>query len=99
MTRRTTDMSVVALRDRFGLTIAEAAALALLARGGVVETARIRDVYCDKPETDAIEARQFVKRVRKKAPAIKIITHYAEGYELAAESVRAVRQAMREADR
>lgn len=91
-------MAVVALRDQFRITIAEASALALLARGGIVEPARIRDVYCDSPETPVIEARQFVKRVRKKAPVIRIITHYAIGYELDPQSVRAVRQVMQSAE-
>jgi DNA-binding response OmpR family regulator len=95
MTRRTDRMEIVALRDAFGVTIAEATGLALLARGGIVPPARIRDVYCDKPDTDPVEARQMVKRVRKKVPALKIITHWGVGYELAPESASAVRQAMR----
>lgn len=97
MTRRTSSMEIVALRDAFRITIAEASGLALMARGGVVPPAAIRDVYCDRPDTDPIEARQMVKRIRKKAPAIRIITHWGEGYELAPETMTTVRQVMRAA--
>jgi len=96
MTRRTHSLEVVALRDRYGLTIAEATSIAMMARGGVVPPAKIRDVYCDKPDTDPIEARQMVKRVRKKARELRIITHYGEGYELAPESIAEVRSVMRQ---
>jgi hypothetical protein len=37
----------------------------------------------------------MVKRVRKKVPALKIITHYGVGYELAPESISQVRQVMK----
>ena len=52
-------------------------------------------ININKPNTDPVEARQMVKRVRKKVPALKIITHCGVGYELAPESASAVRQAMR----
>lgn len=69
--------------------------MALLARGGVVTFAEIRDVYCNRPNTDPIEARSFVKRVRAKLIGLEIITHYAYGYELGPDSLEAVRDVMK----
>jgi DNA-binding response OmpR family regulator len=89
--------AVVALHDQFRLTAKEALVVLLLARGGVVDTYRIRDVYADSPMTPAIEARSAVKRIRKKVgQAIRIRAHYGEGYSLEDESRKRVREMMKE---
>jgi hypothetical protein len=90
--------AVVALHDQFRLTAKEALVVLLLARGGIVDTYRIRDVYCDYPErTRPIEARSAIKRIRKKAgAALKFKAHYGEGYELEEESRKRVKALMKE---
>lgn len=88
--------AVVQLHDRFQLTAKEAQVVLLLARGGIVEPTRIRDVYADSPRTNPIEARSAVKRIRKKvAGAIRIRSHYGMGYELEPESKNWVKQMMK----
>ena len=98
MSRRTDDPGIVALRDALGLTIGEAYTLALLAKGGIVSLEKIRDVYCDTPETPEIEGRQAIKRIRKKirtrGDEWKIYSHYGLGYELAVPGIIAVRHIM-----
>ena len=83
--------TLIALRDAYGITVGEARVLALLAQGGIVPLIRLRDVYCDKPETDPLDARHCIKRIRKKTPNLRIITHYAIGYELDTDAIMEVR--------
>jgi DNA-binding response OmpR family regulator len=89
---------VVALHDAFGVTPREARGLALLAQGGIVHVERICEVYCESPYAGPDEARHWVKRIRKRAPDLQIITHRGFGYELAAESLEAVRAVLQEVD-
>jgi hypothetical protein len=85
--------AVTALYDKFGLTAKEALVVLLLARNQIVNPVRIRDVYCDHPDTTPIEARSAVKRIRAKTkPVIRIRTHYGIGYELEPDSRKQVRQ-------
>lgn len=81
----------MALRDTYGLTVGEAKAVLLMATGGIATHASIRDVYCDKPVTDPIEARQCIKRIRAKRTGLQILTCYGIGYELADPSLIEVR--------
>ena len=89
--------AVVALHDTFDLTAKEALVIVLLARGGIVDSTRIRDVYCDYPErTNPIEARSAVKRIRRKVgAAIRIRSVYGQGYEIVPESLGMVKQLLK----
>jgi hypothetical protein len=92
--------AVVALHDTFHLTAKEALVVVLLARGGIVGTTRIRDVYCDQPDTNPIEARSAIKRIRQKVGGVlKFKAHYGEGYSLEPESKKRVREMMKETRR
>ena len=86
--------AITALYDAFGLSAKEALVVILLARGGVIYSYRVRDVYCDQPErTSPIEARSAIKRIRKKTRhAFKIRSIYGIGYELTPQSLKTVRQ-------
>jgi hypothetical protein len=88
--------AVIALHDTFGLTAKEALVVVLLARGGIVEPTRIRDVYCDYPHTTPIEARSAIKRIRKKTkPILCIRTYYGMGYDMEPSSCIRVRNLVR----
>lgn len=84
---------ITILHDAFGMTAREAQALIQMASGGIVPHARIRDIYCDNPETREIEARSCIKRIRGKlrGTGITIRNHYGIGYGLTPESLKAVR--------
>lgn len=85
--------TITALHDEYGLTAKEALVVLLLYRGGLIEGRQIRDVYCDNPATNPIEARSAIKRIRKKVGnSIKITTHYAMGYEMTPEGRRTVQK-------
>lgn len=86
--------AITVLHDRFGVTAREARALLLLARGGTVPYDVIRGVYCRKATTHPWELRQFRKRVKIKAPGIRILNNYGMGYELAHDSLQRVREAL-----
>lgn len=83
--------AVMALRDAYGLTVGEARAVLLMSTSGTAAHASIRDVYCDKPDTDPIEARQCIKRIRAKRTGLQILTCYGIGYQLADPSLIEVR--------
>lgn len=94
MTRRTNDLGIVHLRDVYRLTIAEATGLARLARGGIVPSEDLRDIYCDSPDAPPEQARQMMKWIRRKIIGIEIRTHYGIGYELHGDSLRVIRSVM-----
>jgi hypothetical protein len=83
--------AIVALRDTYKLTVGEAQAVLIMATSGIATHASIRDVYCDKPDTSPIEARQCIKRIRAKRTGLQILTCYGIGYQLADPSLIEVR--------
>lgn len=86
--------AITALHDAFGLTAKEAQVLIQLAGGSILPHVRIRDIYCDNPDTNPVEARSCIKRIRIKLRGtdITIKSHYGIGYGLEWESMKAVRQ-------
>ncbi|MEN6302289.1 MAG: hypothetical protein ABFD96_06150 [Armatimonadia bacterium] len=86
--------AVTVLHDRFGVTAREARALLLLARGGTVPYDVIRDVYCRKADAHPYQVRHFRKKLKIKAPGIRILNNYGLGYELAHDSLQRVREAL-----
>lgn len=86
--------AVSALHRAFGLPFGEARLLSVLAEGGIQNRDRLL-AACDNSDGNIRLADSMVKRIRRRLPWLKILTHYNFGYELDGESLAAVRAAIR----
>jgi len=78
-----------------GLPVGIAKMTIALARGGIMSREQLIHYGCDNSEGSLRLVDSMVKRIRQRLPWIRITAHYGYGYELEADSITRVRQAMR----
>lgn len=106
--RKAKDDAVTALRRNTGLTVGQARMLAALAQGGIMTREQLLDSqfgHCDTADAYEMDIRNVdstIKRLRKALarvmPKVVITAHYGLGYELAGESLAAVRRMIKGRD-
>jgi DNA-binding response OmpR family regulator len=81
------------LKEATGLSPGTSKMLLALSRGGIMSRVQLLCHGCANGEDNDVRlVDSQIKRLRKKAPWIRVITHYGYGYELAPESVKKVRE-------
>jgi DNA-binding response OmpR family regulator len=94
---KTTDREAeINVHRNLGLTVGVSKMVIALARGGIMSREQLIHYGVDNHEEGSLRlVDSMVKRIRKQLPWVKIHTHYGYGYELDAESILRVRDAMR----
>jgi DNA-binding response OmpR family regulator len=94
---KTTDREAeINVHRNLGLTVGVSKMIIALARGGIMSREQLIHYGVDNHEEGSLRlVDSMVKRIRKQLPWVKIHTHYGYGYELDAESILRVRDAMK----